>query len=75
MNPWLKWGLVVLAGMIVVVASLLVGGVWLVTSWAAPDVDPGEAMPSIDLTDLDGLPVSLESYRGRVVVLDFWSSW
>ena len=27
------------------------------------------------LTDTNGLPVSLSSYRGKVVVIDFWASW
>lgn len=31
--------------------------------------------PDFSATDLSGRPVSLRSYRGRVVVLDFWASW
>lgn len=27
------------------------------------------------LTDTNGLPVSLSSYQGKVVVIDFWASW
>jgi len=27
------------------------------------------------LTDTNGLPVSLSSYHGKVVVIDFWASW
>ena len=26
-------------------------------------------------TDLNGQPISLEAYRGRVLLLDFWASW
>lgn len=31
--------------------------------------------PKFTLTMLDGTPVSLESLRGHVVVLDFWGTW
>jgi thiol-disulfide isomerase/thioredoxin len=33
--------------------------------------------PSVDfvLTDLNGEKVSLENYRGKTVVLDFWATW
>ncbi len=32
----------------------------------------GHAAPAWDLKDLDGRPHSLEQYRGKVLVLDFW---
>ena len=28
-----------------------------------------------DLKDLDGNPISLQQYRGKVVLLDFWATW
>ncbi len=36
---------------------------------------PGTVAPSIDSKDRDGLDVSLDKLRGRVVLLDFWASW
>jgi thiol-disulfide isomerase/thioredoxin len=33
------------------------------------------AAPSWSLKDPDGRPVSLEQFRGKVVVLDFWATW
>ena len=34
----------------------------------------GEPAPSFELPDLDGVPHRLEAYRGRIVVLNFWSA-
>ena len=35
----------------------------------------GETVPDFSATDLDGNPISLEQYRGKVVLLDFWAVW
>jgi len=31
--------------------------------------------PEFSLQDLDGKPLDLQSYRGKVVLLDFWATW
>jgi thiol-disulfide isomerase/thioredoxin len=31
--------------------------------------------PDFTLTDLAGTPVTLSSFRGKVVLLDFWATW
>lgn len=31
--------------------------------------------PDFSLTQLDGTPLRLSDYRGKVVLLDFWASW
>lgn len=36
---------------------------------------PGHPVPDFQLTLLDGRKVTLASYRGRVLVLNFWASW
>jgi cytochrome c biogenesis protein CcmG/thiol:disulfide interchange protein DsbE len=33
------------------------------------------AAPAFALTTLDGAPLTLAAYRGKVVVLNFWASW
>ena len=35
----------------------------------------GATAPGVALTGLDGGAVSLESYRGKIVILDFWATW
>ena len=32
-------------------------------------------VPNFSTTDLDGKPISLQQYRGKVVLLDFWAVW
>ncbi len=34
-----------------------------------------EPSPAFELTDLEGKKVSLEDYKGKVVILDFWATW
>ncbi len=35
----------------------------------------GRPVPNFSATDLAGNPISLEQYRGKVVLLDFWAVW
>ena len=35
----------------------------------------GKVVPNFSATDLEGNPISLEQYRGKVVLLDFWAVW
>jgi thiol-disulfide isomerase/thioredoxin len=42
---------------------------------AAPVGNGHETAPSFTVTTLDGRTVTLEQYRGRAVVLNFWASW
>lgn len=35
----------------------------------------GRPCPDIKLKDLDGKPVQLSEYKGKVVILDFWATW
>ena len=38
-------------------------------------VREGQAAPPFKLRDLTGREVSLDQYRGKVVMLDFWATW
>ena len=35
----------------------------------------GSIVPDFFETDLDGNPISLQQYRGKVILLDFWAVW
>ncbi len=35
----------------------------------------GKTVPDFSATDLDGSPISIEAYRGKVVLVDFWAVW
>ncbi|MFI5099490.1 MAG: TlpA family protein disulfide reductase [Actinomycetes bacterium] len=49
-----------------------VSGDGTVTTWSAAD---RPAAPAVRATTLEGGTVDLASYRGKVVVLNFWASW
>ena len=42
---------------------------------ATKPVDAGTVAPEITLPDMEGKMVSLSSFRGKFVLLDFWASW
>ena len=35
----------------------------------------GKSAPDFSAIDIDGKPISLQQYRGKVVLLDFWAVW
>ena len=35
----------------------------------------GKVMPDFSATDLNGKPISLQQYRGKIVLLNFWAVW
>jgi len=37
--------------------------------------EPPKPAPSFMLPDLDGKPVRLQDFRGKVVLLFFWATW
>lgn len=52
-------------------AALLPASAGIVTRDAVVD----RAGPALTLKDLDGRKVSLESFKGKVVIVDFWATW
>lgn len=60
------------------VLALLAGaGGYFAYQWqpgAAPALH-GTAAPALRMNDLEGKPQTLEAYKGRWVLLNFWASW
>jgi thiol-disulfide isomerase/thioredoxin len=44
-------------------------------SKAASTLVAGAPCPDLTATNLNGQPVSLGQYKGRIVLIDFWASW
>ena len=54
-------------------ASIVVATALALGSLAPPKV--GDRAPAFALRDLSGRPLDLASYRGKVVLIDFWATW
>lgn len=39
------------------------------------DIEVGQPAPNFTLENLDGEEVSLEDYKGKIVMLNFWATW
>ncbi len=66
----------------VVVIAVIAIGIWEMSHRSSPSSRPRGApaavhalAPNFSLQDLDGKPLNLETYRGKVVLLDFWATW
>jgi peroxiredoxin len=67
---------------LIVVAIIVAFGVYEVSRRGSGPAKPGgpssavhSVAPDFSLQDLDGHPLGLSSYRGKVVLLDFWATW
>jgi thiol-disulfide isomerase/thioredoxin len=38
-------------------------------------LEPGGTLPEVEGEDLDGQPLKLSDYRGKVIVVSFWGTW
>src|SRR3989338_7970354 len=58
-----------------IIAAIL--GLCLVFSAAATasSQNPGSVAPQFTLKDINGKEVSLSSFKGKVIILDFWATW
>jgi len=56
---------------VVAVSGLL----WFVSQHIGSSVEVGQPAPELVLTRPDGQKTELSELHGRVVLLEFWSSW
>ncbi len=61
--------------LLVVVAALLGGCASTAGSVAKESTVVGAQASDFTLRDLDGKPVHLSDYTGKVVLIDFWATW
>ena len=47
----------------------------LICNSAFAGIELGQPAPNIEGTLIDGKPFSLNSYKGKVVLVNFWASW
>lgn len=64
----------ILAVAILMGAALLISGC-IRPSSETPSVEIGRPAPLFKLTDLTGQEISLDQYKGKIVMLDFWATW
>jgi cytochrome c biogenesis protein CcmG, thiol:disulfide interchange protein DsbE len=68
-------------GVICVVVAILAAGFFVNRYWIKPVTghrsfaSTHPKAPAFTLTDIFGHPLSLDQYRGKVVLLDFWATW
>jgi len=55
--------------------AFAVSSALLIASCGAPPSQMNTAAPDFDLQNLAGGRTTLASYRGKVVVVDFWATW
>lgn len=60
---------------LLLLASLLVASGPLQAARLLSLVESRPAAPEFTLNDVDGKPVSLADFRGRVLVINFWATW
>jgi len=80
MNSRWAWGVVMLGGVALIVAGLVLRSAWRAPRAEAPAsfacrADAKKANLDFTLTDVDGKPVKLSDFAGKVVLVDFWATW
>ena len=58
------------------IALVIIGGVglWVMSGQMTPGVALGSATSNVTVQTQDGQPLALSSLKGKVILLDFWSS-
>jgi cytochrome c biogenesis protein CcmG/thiol:disulfide interchange protein DsbE len=71
----MKWRNVLIVFAITVPLLVLLAVGFRFDPHEVPSVMPGRIAPQCDLRTLDGEGVSLTDFRGKPVVINFWSTW
>lgn len=62
---------------VVVVLALagVLGGLWTSHVWRMSAPETSTPAPALTFNDLDGKPVSLAQYKGKLLLVNFWATW
>ncbi|MHB0938708.1 MAG: TlpA family protein disulfide reductase [Armatimonadota bacterium] len=60
---------------LLLIAVLLLAGTMLISHYRASAAEPTKKPLELTFPQLDGKPLKLADYRGKVVVLDVWATW
>jgi cytochrome oxidase Cu insertion factor (SCO1/SenC/PrrC family) len=71
-----RWGLIIglLLGLAAATPPATAAGPDWVSFKAVP-YEPPKPAPEFSLPDLDGRPVALADFRGKVALVFFWATW
>lgn len=73
------------AALVIAITALTLGATWWMDGYRGVAQSTGtapaetksayEPAPDITLTDMNGKPVRLRDYKGKIVLLNFWATW
>lgn len=64
--PWIVFAFVLVMAGLAVIQGYMDKGDYL---------KPGDPTPEATFTRLDGTPVKMSSFKGKVILVDFWATW
>jgi thiol-disulfide isomerase/thioredoxin len=63
------------ASIILALSAIVFPGCMRIPSESESAIQIGQSAPKFKLPDLSGQMVSLDQFKGKVVLLDFWATW
>jgi thiol-disulfide isomerase/thioredoxin len=64
-----------LACVMLIFSAIMISSCTRPPSESEAKVQVGRAAPNFKLPDLSGREISLDQYKGKIVMLDFWATW
>ena len=71
MNPSTRKAVVI----VVLALAGALAGLWASHVWRMGTAEIATPAPAISFNDLDGKPVSIAQYKGKLLLVNFWATW